>query len=53
MDIVKNKLNIGEPIYVIHFISKNESGGKRTKTKRKRNRKILRTRRNRSKRIRH
>jgi len=34
MDIVKNKLHIGEPIYVIHFISKNESGGRRTKTKR-------------------
>jgi len=34
MDIVKNKLRIGEPIYVIHFISKNESGGRRTKTKR-------------------
>jgi phosphatidylethanolamine-binding protein (PEBP) family uncharacterized protein len=56
MDIVKNKLNIGEPISVIHFVSKNESGGKRTKTKRtKRNRntKKIRTRRNRSKRIRH
>ncbi len=38
MNIVKNKLNIGQPISVIHFISKNESGGRRTKTKRKRTR---------------
>ena len=53
MDIVKNKLNIGEPIYVIHFISKNESGGRRRKTKRNRNQKKIRTRRNRSKRTRH
>ena len=61
MEVVKNKLNIGEPISVIHFISKNESGGKnrnktktrRSKTKRNRNQKKIRTRRNRSKRIRH
>jgi len=40
MDFVKKKLNIGEPISVIHFISKNQSGGKRKKrTKRKRNNK--------------
>ena len=51
MEVVKNKLNIGEPISVIHFISKNESGGRRTK--RNRNQKKIRTRRNRSKRIRH
>jgi phosphatidylethanolamine-binding protein (PEBP) family uncharacterized protein len=38
MDIVKNKLNIGEPISVIHFISKNESGGKRNKTRRNKTR---------------
>lgn len=58
MEVVKNKLNIGEPISVIHFISKNESGGRRTKTtrsktKRNRNQKKIRTRRNRSKRTRH
>ena len=37
MDFVKKKLNIGgEPISVIQFISKNQSGGKRKKrTKRK------------------
>ena len=57
MNIVKNKLNVGQPISVIHFISKNESGGRRTKrtrrTKRNRNQKKIRTRRIRSKRIRH
>ena len=61
MEVVKNKLNIGEPISVIHFISKNESGGKnrnktktrRSKIRRNRNQKKIRTRRNRSKRIRH
>jgi phosphatidylethanolamine-binding protein (PEBP) family uncharacterized protein len=58
MEVVKNKLNIGEPISVIHFISKNESGGRRTKRnrskiRRNRNQKKIRTRRNRSKRIRH
>ena len=37
IDFVKKKLNIGEPISVMHFISKNQSGGKRKKrTKRKR-----------------
>ena len=37
MDFVKKKLNIGEPISVVKFISKNQSGGKRKKrTKRKR-----------------
>ena len=36
MDVIKKKLNIGEPISVMHFISKNQSGGKRKKrTKRK------------------
>ena len=41
MDFVKKMLNIaGEPISVVHFISKNQSGGKRKKrTKRKRNNK--------------
>jgi len=53
MEVVKNKLNIGEPISVIHFISKNESGGRRRKTNRNRNQKKIRTRRNRSKRTRH
>ena len=56
MEVVKNKLNIGEPISVIHFISKNESGGRRTKrkrTKRNRNQKKIISSRNRSKRIRH
>ena len=52
MEVIKNKLNIGEPISVIHFISKNESGGRRRKTKRNRNQKKIRTRRNRSKRTR-
>jgi phosphatidylethanolamine-binding protein (PEBP) family uncharacterized protein len=52
MEVVKNKLNIGEPISVIHFISKNESGGRRRKTKRNRNQNKIRTRRNRSKRTR-
>jgi len=52
MEVVKNKLNIGEPISVIHFISKNESGGRRRKTNRNRNQKKIRTRRNRSKRTR-
>ena len=38
MDFVKKMLNIaGEPISVVHFISKNQSGGKRKKrTKRRR-----------------
>ena len=37
MDFVKKKLNIGKPISVVQFISKNQSGGKRKKrTKRKR-----------------
>jgi phosphatidylethanolamine-binding protein (PEBP) family uncharacterized protein len=37
MEIVKKKLNIGEPISVVYFISKNQSGGKRKKrTKRNR-----------------
>ena len=37
MDVVKKKLNIGHPISVIQFISKNQSGRKRKKrTKRKR-----------------
>ena len=37
MDVIKKKLNIGEPISVIQFVSKNQSGGKRKKrTKRKR-----------------
>ena len=37
MDFFKKKLNIGEPISVIQFVSKNQSGGKRKKrTKRKR-----------------
>ena len=61
MEVVKNTLNIGEPISVIHFISKNESGGKNrnktktrtSKTRRNRNNKKIRTRRNRSKRTRH
>ena len=58
MEVVKNKLNIGEPISVIHFISKNESGGRRTKRnrskiRRNRNPKKIRSSRNRSKRIRH
>ena len=40
MDFVKKKLNIGEPIFVVQFISKNQSGGKRKKrTKRKTNNK--------------
>ncbi len=40
MDFVKKMLNIGEPISVIQFISKNQSGGKRKKrSKRKRNNK--------------
>jgi hypothetical protein len=57
MDIVKNKLNIGEPISVIHFISKNDSGGKITKTKRNKTRRnknrLRRNRQNRTKRQRH
>jgi phosphatidylethanolamine-binding protein (PEBP) family uncharacterized protein len=37
MDFVKKILNIGQPISVIQFISKNQSGGKRKqRTKRKR-----------------
>ena len=37
MNFVKKILNIGEPISVVQFISKNQSGGKRKKrTKRKR-----------------
>ncbi len=40
MNFVKKMLNIGEPISVIQFISKNQSGGKRKKrSKRKRNNK--------------
>ena len=40
LDIVKKILNIGNPISVIQFVSKNQSGGKRKKrTKRKRNNK--------------
>lgn len=54
MNFVKKMLNIGEPISKIHFISKNESGGKnkrRTKGNRtNRNRsKMNRTKRNRPK----
>ncbi len=43
MHVVKNKLNIGEPIYVIHFISKNISGGrnKTRKNKARRNRRKI------------
>lgn len=44
MDFVKKMLNIGEPISKIRFISKNESGGRRTKGNRSKG--------NRSKRIR-
>ena len=37
MNFVKKMLNIGEPVSVVQFISKNQSGGKRKKrTKRKR-----------------
>lgn len=37
MDVIKQKLNIGEPISIIQFISKNQSGGKiKKRTKRKR-----------------
>ena len=37
MDSVKKILNIGEPISVVQFVSKNQSGGKKKKrTKRKR-----------------
>jgi phosphatidylethanolamine-binding protein (PEBP) family uncharacterized protein len=37
MDFVKKILNIGQPISIIQFISKNQTGGKRKKrTKRKR-----------------
>jgi phosphatidylethanolamine-binding protein (PEBP) family uncharacterized protein len=39
---VRNKMSLNEPIYKIQFISQNESGGKKRKTKRK-----LRTRRTR------
>ena len=48
MDIVKKMLNIGEPISKIRFISKNESGGRRTKRRRKRT-KGTRTKKNRAK----
>jgi len=47
MKVIKNKLNIGEPISVIHFISKNQLGGK-NKTKRDKT-KSRKTRRNRRK----
>jgi len=53
MDNVKNKLNIGQPISVIHFISKNESGGRRTKRTRRTKNRLRRNRRNRTKRSRH
>ena len=44
---VRNKMSLNEPIYKIQFISQNESGGKKRKTKRKlRNTKKLKTRRN-------
>jgi phosphatidylethanolamine-binding protein (PEBP) family uncharacterized protein len=37
LDFVKTKLNIEDPISVVYFISKNQSGGKKKKrTKRKR-----------------
>jgi phosphatidylethanolamine-binding protein (PEBP) family uncharacterized protein len=48
VDFVKKKLNIGEPIDVMHFISKNQSGGKskkrikRKKTNRKRTKRYKR-----------
>jgi len=48
MYFVKKMLNIGEPISKIRFISKNESGGRRTKTRRKRS-KGTRTKKNRTK----
>jgi phosphatidylethanolamine-binding protein (PEBP) family uncharacterized protein len=41
---VRNKMSLNEPIYKIQFISQNESGGKKRKTKRKLRRR--RTRRN-------
>jgi len=49
MDFVKKMLNIGEPISKFRFISKNESGGRRTKRSRNKGK---RTNRNRSKRVR-
>ena len=45
MDVIKKKLNIGEPISVIHFISKNQSGGKRKKRTKRKKTKGKRTRR--------
>lgn len=50
MDFVKKMLNIGEPISKFRFISKNESGGRRTKRNRNRSKRIRkRTKRNRTK----
>ena len=45
MDVIKKKLNIGEPISVMHFISKNQSGGKRKKRTKRKKTKGKRTRR--------
>ena len=46
MDFVKKMLNIaGEPISVLHFISKNQSGGKRKKRTKRKKTKGKRTRR--------
>ena len=45
MDVIKKKLNIGEPISVIQFISKNQSGGKRKKRTKRKKTKGKRTRR--------
>jgi len=48
MDFVKKMLNIaGEPISVVHFISKNQSGGKRKKRTKRRRTKGKRTKRQR------
>ena len=48
MNFVKKMLSIGEPISTFRFISRNESGGRRTKRSRT---KGIRTNRNRSKRV--
>ena len=45
MNVIKKKLNIGEPISVIQFISKNQSGGKRKKRTKRKKTKGKRTRR--------
>ena len=51
MNFVKQILNIRDPVSTFHFISRNESGGRRTKTRSRTKGKRTNRNRNRSKRV--